>query len=262
MGTQFINIDSLLIRSAKLLRTIGWFIPYRSDAFQLFNNLFGSITNADPTPFYSISTETTGSAFHRYRGIKTERFGLISTLYRLASFLQITTNTLLSYSKGKENSTLHFQSMMIYFQQILASEIYRNLNNSNIVSMHCHIACSTCITTLPDDHLSGSPHWLKIKFPQVKTEYTWLESDKIQESILNSQYISIFESYSGEVTTLSNLDHIYYNKISSLLIHSITVDMWIQRVKLKAFPMFGLPELILLRYSNIFWLITLFIGFY
>lgn len=215
IGATSINMDSVIKRPIKLLRTIGWFIPYDSPAANMLVNLVRSISDINPDPFMSITEDASGSEFHRYSGLKTKRTGMISTIYRLASYFQLSTNTLYRFGKGQENTNLHFQSLMVHCQQVLSCQILENYRMSILpyIGLHAHIHCESCIKVITDDELIGDSKWEKIQFPELNTKFTKVPSDTISIDYMKGLYTIDYQKFNHEEVSYDILTESYYKRI-------------------------------------------------
>lgn len=212
-GSTTYCVEPLLVRSTKLLRTIGWFIPVQSYAAQLLTNLSQSITDLEPELYFAVDEMTTGSEFHRYKSNRIQRGGLTSTQYSIASYLQISNNSLTKYAKSSINTTLHFQSAMVSLQQVVCSQLSRMTRVPYLsgAGVHCHISCSECVREIDDAPLQGDHNWPAIIFPsEPDNQYLWIPSSEIKKKFHPRENTvvytkSLVHTGSLEITALNSL---------------------------------------------------------
>ncbi|DBA36597.1 TPA_asm: L [Betula betacytorhabdovirus 1] len=143
--------EPLLSKVIKMLRLIGWSISDNSNTAQFLARTLDSMSNLDSDLFVSDPSQVTGSLEHRYRDSALKHGALTVSMYGLYTWLHMSTDTLLTYSKGSKNVTLHFQALLCWVQFFMCDiiqgrctgrSLYRLKSNSEF---HFHVRCHDCI---------------------------------------------------------------------------------------------------------------------
>nr|DBA36634.1 TPA_asm: L [Cucurbita betacytorhabdovirus 1] len=140
--------EPLLSRPIKLLRSVGWFISPDSNYADLLGKLISSVTDLDPSIFYSQQEIVKGSMVHRYQDFALKHGSLWMPLYGPATFLNLSTNTLTEYGKGSKNVTLHFQALLCFCQYIAVNRMFSPGHFKREIKVYK--SCGDCIIEIPE----------------------------------------------------------------------------------------------------------------
>ncbi|DBA36627.1 TPA_asm: L [Corylus betacytorhabdovirus 1] len=143
--------EPLLAKVIKMLRLIGWSISDRSNMANFLNNTLSSMSDLNPELFVSDPSQVTGSLEHRYRDSALKHGALTVSMYGLFTWLHMSTDTLLTYSKGSKNVTLHFQALLCWVQFFMCDilqgrckdRLMHDLHHN--AEYHFHVRCHDCI---------------------------------------------------------------------------------------------------------------------
>ncbi|DBA36704.1 TPA_asm: L [Leucadendron betacytorhabdovirus 1] len=140
--------EPLITRPLRMLRCIGWFVDADSNFAELLRNLVQAVCNLDPNVLVYLPDDVKGSMSHRYSDFSTKHGSLYLPLYGPATFLNLSTNHFLEFSKGSKNVTLHFQALLCYLQMSAVCSLY---SSNQKRSLRYWRGCSDCITEIVDD---------------------------------------------------------------------------------------------------------------
>jgi hypothetical protein len=142
---------------------------------------------------------------------------------RLGTFLQLLTNTLHSQTKGGENTTIHFQSMMTISLSIISSILYHNSKASklSVNSFHFHITNPEEIKLITEDYIEGDSRWLRVRFESLKGPYTWVPKEKLMFKTTIGILESKLQFKDVDNLPLTLKEKLCYDKCSIAIIKSI-----------------------------------------
>ncbi|DBA36691.1 TPA_asm: L [Justicia betacytorhabdovirus 1] len=137
--------EPLLTRAINTLRTVGWAVEENSNTYDMLCKILKSLCDIDPQIFITDDDHSSGTLDHRYRDSALKHGALMSCLYTPGTWTHISTDTLLDYSKGSKNVTLHFQALLCWIQGILSDLIIYNEEDMISQCYHFHMKCKSCI---------------------------------------------------------------------------------------------------------------------
>lgn len=146
------EVDTLLARPIRIVRSVGWFIPSDSLMADFLKNMLSSMTDADPDLFTSMQGNISGSAHHRYIGLFSRGGGFPNTNLTPFSHLVVTTNRFVRSIKSGINYNIHFQPALCALQAMTCKAM---IDSSVVTAGHFHINCPTCIQALPSETIVG-----------------------------------------------------------------------------------------------------------
>ncbi|DBA36583.1 TPA_asm: L [Artemisia betacytorhabdovirus 1] len=200
--------EPLLTRPMKLLRIIGWFVAPGSNIAELIKDLVRAVSDLDPDDFAMAQDKVKGSMAHRYKDDGTKHGSLWMPLFGPATYLNLSTNNFVQFSKGSKNVTLHFQALLCYLQYISVNMM---MSSSCMKSVKFYRGCKSCITDLVEEFEDLPDRIAPSLIPQEKDNpYLYITSDRIP--------ITIKESHSfNEYLPILNLDRVYPHNMQMLL---------------------------------------------
>nr|UYE93833.1 MAG: RNA-dependent RNA polymerase [Hedemora virus] len=179
--------DSLLKRPVKLQRVIGWFVQAMSPLGNLINRTLEAVTDINPHFFENHDSVNVGSEDHRYQDSRTSSSGIIANQYTLPSYIKTSTNSMVDFSKGTTNYTMHFQQIMctgsMMFSHILQywemhARILQTKDPINLRLIHQHLACTSCVKETNTTLLTGPKSYDDIILPsQPDSPFCWFKKE-------------------------------------------------------------------------------------
>ncbi|DBA36604.1 TPA_asm: L [Betula betacytorhabdovirus 2] len=177
--------EPLLSKVIKMLRLIGWSISENSNTATFLNNTLSSMSDLDPDLFVSDPSQVTGSLEHRYRDSALKHGALTVSMYGLFTWLHMSTDTLLTYSKGSKNVTLHFQALLCWVQFFMCDIIQGRCNGRRLSYLksnsefHFHVKCHDCIVPAEENVPDINEKCLKY-IPELKmNKYCYVNDSTI-----------------------------------------------------------------------------------
>ncbi|DBA36780.1 TPA_asm: L [Populus betacytorhabdovirus 1] len=143
--------EPLLKRVVKALKVVGWAIGEESNVHKFLREVLSSISDLDSELFLSDSDQVSGSMGHRYHDAALKHGALLPSMYTMGTWCHISTDTLVDYSKGSKNVTLHFQALLCWVQIVLNSILTEDSPEKMLSSYHFHVTCKECIVPVEDE---------------------------------------------------------------------------------------------------------------
>lgn len=152
-GGRIYSGEPLVRRPITLLKTINWFVPPDSHTAEIIKSCVRAVTDMDPEPYQGVSEGTAGSEVHRYRDSSTTHGALTSSNFLFSTRYHISTDNFVRYSKGSENTDIHYQALFCYILETSNMMISKSLREGNIVPRFDHFkqVCYHCIQPIPED---------------------------------------------------------------------------------------------------------------
>ncbi|DBA36620.1 TPA_asm: L [Chrysanthemum betacytorhabdovirus 1] len=173
--------EPLLTRPLRLLRIIGWFVSPGSNIAKLISDLVRAVSDLNPEEFTVKQERIKGSMAHRYKDDGTKHGSLWMPLFGPATFINISTNHFLQYSKGSKNVTLHFQALLCYLQYIAVNKM---MAMTTIKKVDFYRGCPSCITDLQDEFEDLPLSVPLTAIPSCpENPYLYITSDRIPTTI-------------------------------------------------------------------------------
>lgn len=152
-GGKIYSGEPLVRRPITLLKTINWFVPPGSKTAEVIKNCVKAVTDLDPEPYQGVSEGTAGSEVHRYRDSSTTHGALTSSNFLFSTRYHISTDNFTRYSKGSENTDIHYQALFCYILEMSNMMISNKLRTGDTVPRFDHYKqnCYKCINPIPED---------------------------------------------------------------------------------------------------------------
>ncbi|APG78810.1 RNA-dependent RNA polymerase [Hubei rhabdo-like virus 2] len=178
------NVESGVQRALKLQRVIGWMVSASDPLADLIERLCKAVTDADPKLLQCVLTSVSGSWVHRYHDMRLRRGGMLNSLYTPATHMSISTNKMVTYSRGGANFPLHYQQLMVSSQAVAILDLLTvDLSLINLAGYHCHIACTDCLPVLTDEPIKGTQIMTKCTILSGKrVPSMWIDRDLLLEN--------------------------------------------------------------------------------
>nr|QMP81799.1 RNA-dependent RNA polymerase [Hemipteran rhabdo-related virus OKIAV30] len=182
------NVPNMAKTALKLQNTIGWICERGSNLANLLQSLLSAISDIDPNLLAPPKESISGSAVHRFQDRSTTHGGSLPILFTPATYIYLSTNSLVEYAKGTTNVNLHFQALLC---SIITSinEVPGSINNSAI-SYHIHTDCVRCITAIYDGLLDIKVAPTKVLIPR-EPEQSWNFFPEIKNLLKDGKIIPI-----------------------------------------------------------------------
>ncbi|QKW94166.1 L protein [Varroa jacobsoni rhabdovirus 1] len=172
-------VESVARKAIKLTRAIGWFTDPNSPLGRAILRLTRSVTDIPVENFTTVLENHSGSPFHRYNGGRNTRIGRYNLNQQPCTYMSINTDQLSEFSKGSQNTTIHFQTLMLSAQvRVLYEMAYFALTGERkkILDFHFHINCRDCIEYISNDFIEGDDKWNSVKFKSCPDNYYLFQS--------------------------------------------------------------------------------------
>ncbi|DBA36807.1 TPA_asm: L [Schiedea betacytorhabdovirus 1] len=140
--------EPLISRPLRLLRAIGWFVDEDSNFGNLLKDLVRAVSDLDPDHLVYIPDDVKGSMIHRYSDFATKHGSLWLPLYGPCTFLNLSTNHFLEFSKGSKNVNMHFQALLCLIQFSAVSSM---LSDDGRKYLKFFRSCDQCITPIVEE---------------------------------------------------------------------------------------------------------------
>ncbi|DBA37183.1 TPA_asm: L [Rose alphacytorhabdovirus 1] len=152
-GGRIYSGEPLVRRPINLLKTINWFVPPDSNTAEVIRRCVTAVTDLNPEPYQGVSEGTAGSEVHRYRDSSTSHGALTSSNFLLSTRYHISTDNFTRYSKGSENTDIHYQALFCYIVELSNMMISRCIRRGDPVRRFDHFRqhCYKCINPIPED---------------------------------------------------------------------------------------------------------------
>ncbi|DBA37175.1 TPA_asm: L [Primula alphacytorhabdovirus 2] len=181
-GGRIYSGEPLVRRPINLLKTINWFVPAESNAAKIIKSCVSAVTDLDPEPYCGISEGTAGSEVHRYRDSSTSHGALTSSNFLYSTRYHISTDNFFRYSKGSENTDIHYQALFCYVLELSNMRVCKMLRTGGIMPRFLHFRqeCYTCINPIPEDFIGASAKSVDAIPLRQTNPYLFVPKDKIR----------------------------------------------------------------------------------
>lgn len=172
-------VESVAKKAIKLSRAIGWFTNATSPLGHALQRLAQSVTDIPLENFTTVLENHSGSPFHRYNGGRNIRIGRYNLNQQPCTYMSVNTDQLSEFSKGSQNTTIHFQTLMLSAQVKVLYEIAHYAltgEKKKILDFHFHINCRECIEYISNDFIEGDDKWHLIRFKSCPSNYYLFQS--------------------------------------------------------------------------------------
>lgn len=182
-GGKIYSGEPLVKRPINMLRTINWFVPRESNTAKVLIACTSSVTNMNVNQFLGMTEGTAGSEAHRYHDSSTFRGALTSSNFLYSTRYHISTDNLHRYSKGAENTDLHYQATFCILVELSNMYLSNRMRETREVCRFKHFkqCCYECIQPIDEDFVD-LPSDKAVKFiPAFRdNEYLFTDSSKIR----------------------------------------------------------------------------------
>ncbi|DBA37103.1 TPA_asm: L [Pelargonium alphacytorhabdovirus 1] len=182
-GGRIYSGEPLVRRPISLLKTINWFVPPESNAAVIIKQCVTAVTDLDPEPYCGVSEGTAGSEVHRYRDSSTSHGALTSSNFLYSTRYHISTDNFFRYSKGSENTDVHYQALFCYVLELANMRVCNMLRNGETMPRYLHFRqiCYECINPIPEDFIDVPSQKAVTAIPTRQTNpYLFVSRDKIR----------------------------------------------------------------------------------
>nr|DBA36976.1 TPA_asm: L [Chelidonium alphacytorhabdovirus 1] len=218
-GGRIYSGEPLVRRPITLLKTINWFVPPDSKTAEVIKTCVRAVTDLDPEPYQGVSEGTAGSEVHRYRDSSTTHGALTSSNFLFSTRYHISTDNFTRYSKGSENTDIHYQALFCYILESSNMMISTKLRTGDVTPRfdHYHQCCYECINPIPEDFKDlESLKAIDAVPKRVNNPYLFVSKDKIR----------ILE----RISPLSELSERHFDSAAYARMDGTTKIRWLQDV--------------------------------
>ncbi|DBA37066.1 TPA_asm: L [Mentha alphacytorhabdovirus 1] len=182
-GGKIYSGEPLVRRPINMLRTINWFVPPESNTAEVIKECVRAVTDLDPEPYQGVSEGTAGSEVHRYRDSSTTHGALTSSNFLYSTRYHISTDNFFRYSKGSDNTDVHYQAVFCYILELSNMMIFNKLRDKEVFPRFLHFkqSCYQCISKIPEDFVDLKTKKAIDAIPSKKENiYLFVKRDKIR----------------------------------------------------------------------------------
>nr|DBA36900.1 TPA_asm: L [Heliosperma gammacytorhabdovirus 1] len=223
---QVFGKEPLIFRPLKLLRVVNWFVKPGSNAEKVIYKLLESVCSLNPSEYVSKEMGITGSESHRYRDQALKHGVMTSNMYTLGSHMHISTDTWSKYTRGAENWTINYQSILCIVQALIGGHIF-NCHDNNLIpsrEYHFHECCTECIEQVTDEfHDLPSDKVLSLIPSKKENPYLWVEEASLVLKYKSDPILSLVipEVCPDEYCSYDNKRGILNSWVSELIVSDI-----------------------------------------
>ncbi|UXD79146.1 RNA-dependent RNA polymerase [Alphacytorhabdovirus alphapogostemi] len=154
-GGKIYSAEPLIRRPIRLLRTINWFVPPDSRMAKTIERCVSSVTDLEISKFKGMEEGTAGSEAHRYQDSSTFRGALTSSNYLYSTRCHISTDNLVRYSKGAENTDFHYQATFCVILELSNMYVSNQIREGDVIVRFKHFkqCCYDCIHPIDEDFI-------------------------------------------------------------------------------------------------------------
>nr|UNG40229.1 L protein [Tomato yellow mottle-associated virus] len=182
-GGKIYSAEPLIRRPIRLLRTINWFVPQHSSMAKIIEACVSSVTDMEMSKFKGMEEGTAGSEAHRYQDSSTFRGALSSSNYLYSTRCHISTDSLVRYSKGAENTDFHYQATFCVILELSNMYLSNKIRGEEVVARFKHFrqCCYECIHPIEEDFVDLSSEKALSVIPSFKDNpYLYTPSSRIR----------------------------------------------------------------------------------
>ncbi|UTQ50597.1 MAG: RNA-dependent RNA polymerase [Cirsium cytorhabdovirus 1] len=182
-GGKIYSAEPLIRRPIRLLRTINWFVPPRSIMASVIEECVSSVTDMDVKRFQGMEEGTAGSEAHRYQDSSTFRGALSSSNYLFSTRCHISTDNLVRYSKGAENTDFHYQATFCVILELSNMYLSNQIREGEVITRFKHYrqCCYDCIHPIDEDFIDLTSDKALAAIPRfVGNQYLYTPAAKIR----------------------------------------------------------------------------------
>ncbi|DAF42345.1 TPA_asm: L [Nymphaea alba virus 1] len=182
-GGKVYSGEPLVRRPINLLKTINWFVPEESNAAAVIKACVQAVTNLETDEYQGRSEGSAGSEIHRYRDSSTSHGALTTSNYLYSTRFHISTDNFTRYSKGAENTDIHYQALFCYVVETCNMYVEKKLQTGDPMCKFKHFKqrCYQCVNKIPEDFRDfPSDKVLKVIPSQPQNSYLYADRSKIR----------------------------------------------------------------------------------
>ncbi|AJG39131.1 RNA-dependent RNA polymerase [Shayang Fly Virus 3] len=179
-GKQIAKSTIPLLRQTLILQSlIGWATERQSNLASCLEFMLAAVTDLPSSLVNPGDSEISGSVEHRLTTTSIDRGGKVELLFTFATYLTLSTDTLISYAKGTVNVNLHFQASLSYLVSIFS--LLRSMGlGLKVDCYHGHQDCPDCICEINEQKMDLQEFdWSQLIHSRPDSQFCWVSKEKL-----------------------------------------------------------------------------------
>lgn len=179
-GKQIAKSTIPLLRQTLILQSlVGWATERQSNLASCLEFMLAAVTDLPSSLVNPGDSEISGSVEHRLTTTSIDRGGKVELLFTFATYLTLSTDTLISYAKGTVNVNLHFQASLSYLVSIFSTLRSMGLGLT-VDCYHGHQKCLDCICEINEQKMEMQEFdWSQLIHSRPDSQFCWVSKEKL-----------------------------------------------------------------------------------